>query len=204
MLRALHDLPRSVAQQIRLLQCLEAEVVEVVVAIVLDVGVELGGIGRDKLYQPLIEIGHRLSGFGNRLLAEDLHHLRVMGLRILVMIAHDNTAGQDTPVRVLSTERCGHLCRELIKLRSLDAIDDAGQDLLGQNIRIDSETTCGLTNAEKNLVKADILTLTVALEDLHTIRHLRVLGTGLYRKGGGIRAAILPCRVPLPLKILTQ
>jgi hypothetical protein len=76
-------------------------------------------------------------------------------------------------------KRCRHLCSQLVEVRCLDSIHNTREDLLGKNIRIYSKSPRGLANSLQNLIEGYIYTLTVALENLHTIGHGRFYNTGL-------------------------
>ena len=104
----------------------------------LDIGVNHIGILEDGCHDVLGNVGEGLAGLV-ALIAPDFNHLGEPRLRILLVIGDGDAGGQRTPVKVGGTERGGHRGGELIEFARLDVVYDAGEDLLGEGVRIHSE-----------------------------------------------------------------
>ena len=88
------------------------------------------------------------------------------------MIANGNHTRKSGPIGMRGRQRSRQTCRQLIQLGGLHAVINLRQNLLGEAVGIDVETTSGLADSLQNLVEADVLKRTVALSDSHTKRHL--------------------------------
>ena len=112
-LGSLHDLHGGVLQQIRLFQSLEAEIVKLVVAVVLDVAVNPVGVGCDSCNEVGAQIGQGLIG-NVGLVGEDVDDLGEMGLCVLLVIGDGDTRGESTPVWVGCAQGGRHASGELV------------------------------------------------------------------------------------------
>ena len=77
----------------------------------------------------------RLLGLGVDVLVELLHHIRKDLVRGLVQIGDGDSRGQTREVRMLGSHVGRRLGRELVELVGRDAVVDALDDLLGQDLR---------------------------------------------------------------------
>ena len=75
------------------------------------------------------------------------HYSGEVALRHLVVVANGDAAGKSRPIRVIRRERGGELGRQVIKFRSLHAVIDLTENLLGDSVRIHSEATSRLANS---------------------------------------------------------
>lgn len=109
----LHDLHGSVLQQIRLFQSLEAEIVKLVVAVVLDVAVNPVCVGCDSGDEVVAQIGQGLTRDVG-LVGEDVDDLGEVGLCVLLVIGNGDTRGESAPVWVGCAQGGRHGSGELV------------------------------------------------------------------------------------------
>ena len=121
----------------------------------------------------------RLLRLGVDVLVELLDHIREDLVRRLVEVAHGDARREPREVRMLRRHVGRRLGGELIKFVRRDAVVDALDDLLRQNVRLDVlavEAVAQFFDARRDLVVSYNFLLAVALDDVDVVVVLRDAG----------------------------
>ena len=131
MLRALNGGARHVSQQILLtLERLEPKVVQEIVPLVVDCGVEVWSVSLHGLEKGCGQVLHGLSRLGIRLAGDVLHGGLKGGSRVFLMIGYNDAGRERAVVEVDGEERNGELRGEFIEGGRVNAVMDARQRAL--------------------------------------------------------------------------
>ena len=154
------------SEHIPVLQCLESEVVEHEVTIVIDKGLQLRVACVLKLLirnQPIV--------------MKKPHTLEKCLGRVLVVVINHNARCQLAVVRVMA---CLHhrtcLRSKQIEFRRLDTVRDLTTNLLGNKVGVDILQSMGKSlDPFEDLIKGNRFTNSIALCDVNMVRHARYL-----------------------------
>ena len=128
--------------------------------------------GHDDLVDVVGDERRRLLGLGVHVLVELLHHVAEDLVRGLVEVRHTNSRGQTRKIRMLRRHVGRRLGGELVQFMGRDAVVDALDDLLGQNIGLDVlavEAVAQFFDAARDLVVSYNFLLAVALDDVDVV-----------------------------------
>ena len=128
--------------------------------------------GHDDLVDVVGDQGRGLLGLGVDVLVELLHHVAEDLVRRLVEVRHTNSRGQPRKVRMLRRHVGRRLGGELIQFMGRDAVVDALDDLLGQDVRLDVlavEAVAQFFDPRRDLVVSYNFLLAVALDDVDVV-----------------------------------
>ena len=128
--------------------------------------------GHDDLVHVVRDQGSGLLGLGVDVLVELLHHVAEDLVRRLVEVAHGDARREPREVRMLRRHVGRRLGGQFIKFVRRDAVVDALDDLLRQNIGLDVlgvQTVAQLFDAARDLVVSYNFLLAVALDDVDVV-----------------------------------
>ena len=170
-LRTLPCASVSTLQKVSPLQSLVAKVVKHKVAGVLDHSPK-----RKVLRNAIIRLIH------NTLIKQNLNNVNQTTGRVLLVIINHETGRQLPIVRVVpSLHHCTRFGGKLVQLRGLDSVLNLTTNLLRDQIRVDmSKSICKLLDASQDLVKGNRHPSSIALRDVHMVRHLHYYITHPY------------------------
>ena len=172
LLRPLGDLAVH-PQQVRLLEGLEAEVVVLEVALVLERAVEALLVRHDDLVHLVRDERRRLAGLRVFVRVEPVHHARERGVGVLLQVGRRDARREPRVVGVLRRQVRRRLGRQVVERRRGHAVVDALNHLLRHPRRVHElrvEGVAELRDARGDLVEGHRLLAAVTLHHLHFFR----------------------------------
>ena len=169
LLRALGDLAVH-PQQVRLLEGLEAEVVVLEVALVLERAVEALLVRHDDLVHLVRDERRRLPRLRVFVRVEPVHHARERGVGVLLQVGRRDARREPRVVGVLRRQVRRRLGRQVVERRRGHAVVHALNHLLRDLRRVDVRRVEGvaeLRDARGDLVEGHRLLAAVSFDHLH-------------------------------------
>ena len=158
------------AEQVGALERLEAEVVVVVIAAVVDVPVEALGVGHDDGVDLFGDERGVLAGLRVNEGPQVVDDLREIVLGGAVQVVDADACRQAGIIRVVRGERCGGLRSELVELAGLDAVVQALDGGLGDEVNVHPAGVQTFGQGRQlflDRVEANVFPLAVSVDDLH-------------------------------------
>ena len=90
---------------------------------------------------------------------------------LLVMITNGDSGRKSSPVRVGGGEGGGELGTQLVQLHRLDTVINLRQNLLGESVGANCQSSSGASDPLEHLIKANRLGCAITLYNTHTKRH---------------------------------
>ena len=158
------------AKQVGALERLEAEVVVIVIAAVVDVPVEALRVGHNDGVHIFRNERRVLAGLRVNEGPQVVDDFREIVLGGAVQVVDANACRQARVIRVVRSERCGGLRSELVELAGLDAVVKALDGGLGDQVNVHPTGVQTFGQSRQlflDRVEANVLPFAVSVDDLH-------------------------------------